>query len=338
MAAQVSALQAQEMRLRRKSRTGHSLYRPRPILSLQAAIFGQRQADYNSRLESYRHKIDSLSARPPSVCAPDIASYKSRVEYAQEAVNVRKELEQLKLGSKLNSLQALDLPAEAQRNLASTEHAAAAAQQDLAALVAERNSFVQSWHSQAAEKLADVVSKLSDAREALSKAQLRNQLVELRAPRDATVMSVSKISVGSVVSPETDYKSRFQPRRHWKSKPTSPVRRMATCRSVIPSLSSSTPSLTYCTAWHMVSYARSVRTAYLARRAAQSDRHGAAACKCLVCHRRLVPVADHAGPGRSARLAIKFPSGSRHAGCCGHSGWQANRPPIPDRAGGAPVY
>ena len=210
MAAQVSALQAQEMRLRAEVEDRPFAYTgPDPILSLQAAIFGQRQADYNSRLESYRHKIDSLSATTVRLRS-DIASYKSRVEYAQEAVNVRKELEQLKLGSKLNSLQALDLLAEAQRNLASTEHAAAAAQQDLAALVAERNSFVQSWHSEAAEKLADVVSKLSDAREALSKAQLRNQLVELRAPRDATVMSVSKISVGSVVSPgQQIIESRF---------------------------------------------------------------------------------------------------------------------------------
>jgi len=43
------------------------------------------------------------------------------------------------------------------------------------------------------------VGKLSDARESLNKAQLRKQLVELRAESDATVLGVAKVSVGSVL-------------------------------------------------------------------------------------------------------------------------------------------
>ena len=72
-------------------------------------------------------------------------------------------------------------------------------QRDLAALVAERNGYVQSWHADVSEKLADATGKLSDARESLNKAQLRKQLVELRADRDATVLTVAKVSVGSVL-------------------------------------------------------------------------------------------------------------------------------------------
>ena len=73
------------------------------------------------------------------------------------------------------------------------------AQRDLAALIAERNGYIQSWHSEIADKLTDALSKLSDARESLNKAQLRRQLVEFRAEQDGTVMSVSKVSVGSVL-------------------------------------------------------------------------------------------------------------------------------------------
>ena len=58
---------------------------------------------------------------------------------------------------------------------------------------------MQSWHADVSEKLADAASKLSDARESLNKAQLRRQLVELRADRDATVLTVAKVSVGSVL-------------------------------------------------------------------------------------------------------------------------------------------
>jgi HlyD family secretion protein len=74
------------------------------------------------------------------------------------------------------------------------------AQRDLGALVAERNGYIQNWRADVSEKLAEAVTKLSDARESLNKAQLRRQLVELRADHDATVMSVSRVSVGSVLS------------------------------------------------------------------------------------------------------------------------------------------
>ncbi len=72
-------------------------------------------------------------------------------------------------------------------------------QRDLAAQVAERDGYVQSWHADISDKLADATSKLSDARESLNKAQLRRQLVELRADRDATVLTVARVSVGSVL-------------------------------------------------------------------------------------------------------------------------------------------
>jgi hemolysin D len=66
-------------------------------------------------------------------------------------------------------------------------------------MVAERNGYIQSWHNDIGEKLTDALSKLSDARESLNKARLRNQLVEFRAEQDGTVMSVAKVSVGSVL-------------------------------------------------------------------------------------------------------------------------------------------
>jgi hemolysin D len=199
--AQVSALQAQEQRLRAEVEDRPFAYiGSDPRMSLQAAIFAQRQADYNLKVESYRHKRESAAATVIRLQA-DIASYRDRAAYAREVVAVRRQLEQLKLGSKLSTLQALDTLAEAERNLASAEHAGDGAQQDMASLVAESNAFAQNWHSEAAEKLAEVASKLSDARNDLSKAQLHNQLVTLRAPRDCIVLSLSKVSIGSVLSP-----------------------------------------------------------------------------------------------------------------------------------------
>ena len=113
--------------------------------------------------------------------------------------SIRRDLERLQVGSKLNTLAAMDAKVEMERNLHAAEETVASGQRDLAALAAERDGYVQSWHADISEKLAEAAGKLSDARESLNKAQLRKQLVELRADRDATVLTVAKVSVGSVL-------------------------------------------------------------------------------------------------------------------------------------------
>ncbi len=79
------------------------------------------------------------------------------------------------------------------------EATAEGAQRDLAALVAERDMASKAGGRTSSQQLADASSKLSDAQQSLNKAQLRRQLVELRAEHDATVLSVAKVSVGSVL-------------------------------------------------------------------------------------------------------------------------------------------
>ncbi len=200
LVAQVSTLQAQVSRMQAEVENRPFTYTGLdPNMSLQAAIYGKRQAEFNFKLENYQQKADSLSAALAKANA-DIATYTDRVAYAKSLEAMRKELEHLNVGSKLNTLSAMDSRAEMMGNLADAKHQAAGAQRDLAALIAERNGYIQSWHSEIADKLTDALSKLSDARESLNKAQLRRQLVELRADRDGTVMSVGKVSVGSVLT------------------------------------------------------------------------------------------------------------------------------------------
>ncbi len=153
---------------------------------------------YNFRLENYKQKADSLIATIARARG-DAAGYRDRLAVAQDVEQMRRQLEKMQVGSRLNTLAAMDNRAEMARNLANSQEAAASASRDLAAQVAERDAYVQNWHAEIAEKLADATSKLSDAREAMNKAQLRRQLVELRAEHDATVLTVAKVSVGSVL-------------------------------------------------------------------------------------------------------------------------------------------
>jgi hemolysin D len=169
-----------------------------PNLSLQAAIYAQRKSQYDYQLEDYKQKCDSLIqaiARANS----DAAGYRDRLEVAQSVEQMRRQLEKLQVGSRLNTLSAVDNRAEMARALANAEETAAGAQRDLASQLAERDAFVQQWHADLADKLAEAVNQLTVARQALEKDQLRRQLVEVRAERDATVLTISKVSVGSVL-------------------------------------------------------------------------------------------------------------------------------------------
>jgi hemolysin D len=199
LAAQVSTLQAQVSRMQAEvDNRPFSYSGSDPNLALQAAIYGQRQSQYNFTLENYAQKAASLSATLARARG-DMAAFTDRLAYAKSVEAMRLELEHLNVGSKLNTLAAMDSRAEMAGNLANAQQQALGAQRDLAAQIAERNGFIGQWHAEIADKLTDAVSKLSDAREELNKAQLRRQLVEFRAEQDGTVMSVAKVSVGSVL-------------------------------------------------------------------------------------------------------------------------------------------
>jgi HlyD family secretion protein len=199
LATQVASLQAEVSRLQAEAEGRSFTYTGLdPALSLQAAIFAQRAAERNYKLETYRQKIDGLQATVARSIA-DAASYDRRRQVAEQVENMRRELEKAQVGSKLNTYQAIDNRLEMERGLANAVQTAESARRDLDAMKAERDSYDQNWKGETSQKLSEQTQKLSDAREQLNKAQLRRQLVELRADRDATVLTVAKVSVGSVL-------------------------------------------------------------------------------------------------------------------------------------------
>ena len=201
LVAQVSTLQAQVSRMQAEIENRPFTYNGlEPNMAFQASIYGQRQAEFNFKLENYRQKVDSLTATIARATA-DITNYGDRLAYAKSLEQMRKDLEHLNVGSKINTLSAMDTRSQMQDSLDNARQQQVGAQRDFAALIAERNGFIQSWHNDIGDKLTDALGKLSDARESLNKAQLHRQLVELRAEQDGTVMTISKVSVGSVLNP-----------------------------------------------------------------------------------------------------------------------------------------
>jgi hemolysin D len=199
LAAQVSSLQAEVTRLQAEADEKPFSYSGLdPSLALQAAIYAQRQAERSFKLENYRQKIDGLKAMVARA-AGDQAAYRDRLVVAQDVETMRKSLEKLQVGSRLNSLAATDNRLEMARGLSTAIETGESAKRDLSAMIAERDGYVQNWRAQVSQTLSEEIRKLSDARESLNKAQLRHKLVELRADHDATVLTLAKVSVGSVL-------------------------------------------------------------------------------------------------------------------------------------------
>jgi len=197
--AQVVALSAQKARLEAEASGG--VYAPdhaNPAQTLQAAIFQSRKAERTYTIENYNQKIAELRMIVTK-SEEEAGFYKKRVNVAQDVENMRTQLQKMQVGSKLNSLIALNDRLSVSSSLSSAVSTAAAGESDLAAQRAERDAYEKKWAATVSENLAETTSKLVTAQQDLSKAELQSQLVVLRAPRDAIVLTVAHVSVGSVL-------------------------------------------------------------------------------------------------------------------------------------------
>jgi hemolysin D len=195
---QVGSLQVEVDRLQAEADGQTYLGNGSAASQLQAMIFAQKHAERAAKLESYRQRIDSARAKVAQTVT-DAASYAEEYRAAQTKEGMRKQLEQLQIGSKLNTLDAGAQRAEVNRTLQAAFASNAAAKSDLDGLVAERDAYLQQINGETATQLLAQGRKLSDALEQQNKARHRRDLVDLHADRDAIVLSVAKVSTGSVV-------------------------------------------------------------------------------------------------------------------------------------------
>ncbi|HTR17563.1 MAG TPA: HlyD family type I secretion periplasmic adaptor subunit [Acetobacteraceae bacterium] len=196
---QVAALQAVVDRLRAEE--AGKEYRPAeltPETQVQVAIFAQRAAQRLAQLRYYDEQINGFRAQVARDEA-DAALYRQRVNVAQSVESMRLELQREQVGSRLNSLAAIDARLEATRSLANALNSAENDRRQLAATQSQRDAYDQQWRADTSQQITDNSQKLSDLKGQLEHAALRRQLVELRATQDAVVLSVAKVSVGSVL-------------------------------------------------------------------------------------------------------------------------------------------
>ena len=197
--SQVASLTAEVDRL--QAEANGTVYKPKdgsPVSVLQGAIFLQHQAERNFKNENYNQKINSLLSQIQRAVA-DRDAYAERLKVAEDLEHKRIELERLQVGSQINRLAATDSRLEVKRGLSNATNQVEQATRDLQAMQAERDGYNQQWRGQVSQDLTEQSRKLSDAQENLNKADLRRQLVELRAEQDSIVLNIAKVSPGSVL-------------------------------------------------------------------------------------------------------------------------------------------
>ncbi len=195
-AAQVAQLQAQE---------DGKPYQPdpnNPASTLQMSTYAQQVGQYNFTMDDYAQKIKELQTNIDGYNA-QAAYYRERLGVASNIEDMRKNLQQLQVGSKLDTLSATDDRLNMQSSLASAQSSAEASAKELASQTAERNSFDQQWKATISQQLATALNSLAQAQQAQVAAKLNDQLVVLTAPQDSIVQTVAPISVGAVLAAGT---------------------------------------------------------------------------------------------------------------------------------------
>jgi hemolysin D len=166
--------------------------------TVQRGYYDQQIAQYKAQLSSFDAKIQQTRATIQKYQA-DEDRYQQREDIAQKVEDMRAILAAHGTGSRLNLYTSQDQRLELVRTLEFDHNSLVEAQHTLASLAADREAFIQQWSAQLSQDLVTARGNLDTARAQLDKAQKHQDLVRLTALEPSVVLTVAKLSVGSVL-------------------------------------------------------------------------------------------------------------------------------------------
>ncbi len=194
--AQVDEMQAE---------INHVPYQPKVAnnaTAVQAAYYGERMSQYRSTVTGYDMKIAGLQSTLGQAQA-DIQGYTARLQLAVQLENIRQQLEKMQVGSVIDRLSAQDQRTEISRELADAIATSQNATANIKEMSQEKETFIQNWFATVSSSLTEAQRNLSDNLQSLNKARLRRQIVDMKSPIDAVVLSISPTSTGAVLQPSS---------------------------------------------------------------------------------------------------------------------------------------
>lgn len=170
----------------------------RRYAALNKSYYDQQVAQYKSQIDSYDAKIQQTQATVQKY-QTDEDGYQKRSDIAKQIEDMRTLLVQHGSGSELNKLIAKDTHIDLVRNLDFDHNSLIEAQHTLASLNADKQAFIQQWNTNLSQDLVAARTALDAAKAQLEKAVKHEDLVHWSAQEPSIVLTVAKLSVGSVL-------------------------------------------------------------------------------------------------------------------------------------------
>jgi len=166
--------------------------------ALNKAYYDQQVAQYKAQLDSFDSKISQTQATVRKY-QTDENGYKQRSEIAKQIEDMRTLLAEHGSGSQLNKLISQDQHIDLVRNLDYDHNSLIEAQHTLDSLNSDKQAFIQQWRTNLSQDLVAARGTLDTAKTQLEKAQKHQELVHWKADEPSIVLTVAKLSVGSVL-------------------------------------------------------------------------------------------------------------------------------------------
>ncbi|MBO4221498.1 HlyD family type I secretion periplasmic adaptor subunit [Bradyrhizobium neotropicale] len=164
---------------------------------LQRKMFLQRKAAYDAQVENYQAQIASARANLKTAQNEETVLLQ-RLETMKSIEVMRATLMDKEVGSKLNLLLSRDARLDVESNLARVRGNIADYTHRLDKAEADQKVYAEDFRKTAYQDLVETLAKRDSAAEDLKKAELRRQLIVLKAPADAIVLDIANRTVGSV--------------------------------------------------------------------------------------------------------------------------------------------
>lgn len=167
---------------------------------LQQKLFLDRQAQYQAQIKSFDDQIRQTEATVAKT-KNDIARYGQRSDIAERIEGMRSKLLKSGAGSLLNELESKDSNIEMQRTVENLANSLKESAAQLDTTKANRDAFIQQWRATASQDLVTSQNNRDQAIASLEKAKRHQDLVKLVAADDSIILTIAKLSVGSVLQP-----------------------------------------------------------------------------------------------------------------------------------------
>lgn len=167
---------------------------------LQRKLFSDRNAQYIAQIKSYDEQIKQAEATVLK-SKNDIARYSERSQIAAKVEGMRSQLLASGAGSLLNQLMSRDQNIEMLRTVENIQNSLKESEAQISSLKANRETFVQQWRATLSQDLVTSQNNRDTAQAGLDKAKKHQDLVQIAAQEDSIILSIAKLSVGSVLQP-----------------------------------------------------------------------------------------------------------------------------------------